>query len=170
MEQLHPTAPDFKSATFTTPDFIEIKKNANGFLGVFTKKAFKKDEKMFISYYLKFPEDSYEHKKYDYLVNGEKFEFDSKVHTSQSNGFIYQYEWDSYLNHSCDRNIYCKLHPNDADGRLDTFAIKDIQAGEELTCDYNLLYETIIYPFDCLCGSSNCCKVIEKKKLLIAAK
>jgi len=92
MEQLQPTASiDFKSAIFTTPDFIEIKKNQHGFYGVFTKKVFKKDEKMYTTYCLEFPEDTYVLKKYDYIINGEKFEFDSIVHTSLSDSFIYQY-------------------------------------------------------------------------------
>jgi len=167
MEQLKPTAlTDFKSATFMTPDFIEIKKNAHGFYGSFTKKAFKKDEKMYTNICLEFPAETFVHKKFDYLVNGEKFEFDSKVHASFSDNCIYQYGWDSYLNHSCDQSIYYKEQVKDAEGRIfyDAFAKKDIEAGEELNSNYNDFYESLFYPFDCFCGSSNCCNKVRGYK------
>jgi len=51
-------------------------------------------------------------------------------------------------NHSCDANtVY--------DG-LNLFALRTIQAGEELTLDYATFLDKSMEPFHCNCGTANC--------------
>jgi len=57
-----------------------------------------------------------------------------------------------YNNHSCDPN--CGLR-----GEITFVAIRDIEKGEELTCDYAFL-DNEDYEFDCSCGADNCRKKI----------
>lgn len=57
-----------------------------------------------------------------------------------------------YNNHSCDPN--CGLH-----GEITFIAIRDIQAGEELTVDYAFI-DNEDYSFECHCGSPNCRHII----------
>lgn len=57
--------------------------------------------------------------------------------------------WDHgrYVNHSCDPVMV-------AVGNEMEIAVRDIAAGEQLTCDYATLYPTT--GMDCLCGSARC--------------
>ena len=57
-----------------------------------------------------------------------------------------------YNNHSCDPN--CGLR-----GEITFVAIRDIEIGEELTCDYAFI-DNEDYEFECNCGSKNCRKKI----------
>ncbi len=57
-----------------------------------------------------------------------------------------------YNNHSCDPN--CGLR-----GEITFVAIRDIEIGEELTCDYAFI-DNEDYEFECNCGSENCRKKI----------
>ncbi len=56
-----------------------------------------------------------------------------------------------FINHSCDAN--CET--DEADGRVWIVAIRDIDAGEELTYDYNL-YDGGDDLNLCNCGTKNC--------------
>jgi SET domain-containing protein len=58
-----------------------------------------------------------------------------------------------YINHSCDPN--CALQTT---GRaIWVVALRDIQAGEELTHRYNYAYDPERYTeFPCFCGATNC--------------
>jgi SET domain-containing protein len=58
-----------------------------------------------------------------------------------------------YINHSCDPN--CALQTT---GRaIWVVALRDIQAGEELTHQYNYEYDPERYTeFPCFCGAKNC--------------
>ena len=53
-----------------------------------------------------------------------------------------------YINHSCNPN--CGLH-----GEISFVAIRDIEAGKELTIDYAFLDDED-YSFECSCGEGNC--------------
>lgn len=57
-----------------------------------------------------------------------------------------------FNNHSCNPN--CGLR-----GEITFVAIKDIDAGEELTCDYAFI-DNEDYGFECNCGSQECRKSI----------
>jgi hypothetical protein len=56
-----------------------------------------------------------------------------------------------FINHSCDPN--CETE--DVDGRIYVMAIRDIDAGEELTYEYNL-FDSDDENADCYCGSARC--------------
>ena len=56
------------------------------------------------------------------------------------------------INHSCSNNC-------DYEGKglkLWVITIKDIEKGEELTCDYGFGYDADYKQFPCKCGSNNC--------------
>ena len=62
-----------------------------------------------------------------------------------------------WINHSCDPN--CET--NEENGRMFIDAIRDIQSGEELTYDYNLIVEERYTPalkrfYACGCGTRKC--------------
>lgn len=59
-----------------------------------------------------------------------------------------------FLNHSCDSNVFIRI----AYGRIEFYALRNIQAGEELTCDYGLSYHD--GELACQCGSARCKKFI----------
>ena len=55
-----------------------------------------------------------------------------------------------YVNHSCEPNAYMRLWR----GRVEFYALRDIAAGEELTCDYGETHHGGRLP--CRCGSARC--------------
>ncbi len=59
-----------------------------------------------------------------------------------------------FINHSCDPNVFIRI----AYGRAEFYARRDIQAGEELTCDYGESHHEGTLP--CRCGAENCRKFI----------
>eukprot|EP00804_Cyclotella_cryptica_P011495 CCRYP_017052-RA/>CCRYP_017052-RA protein AED:0.13 eAED:0.13 QI:0/0/0/1/0.66/0.5/4/0/396 len=69
------------------------------------------------------------------------------------------YGFDGYMNHSCDANtihpLICRTHDEIS---YKAIALRDIEVGEEITCDYALFdwacdgHEIEL----CLCGSKNC--------------
>lgn len=58
----------------------------------------------------------------------------------------------AFINHSCDPN--CEA--DEVCGRILITAIRDIQAGEEITYDYNLYDGDPTDPSLCSCGAKNC--------------
>jgi uncharacterized protein len=66
---------------------------------------------------------------------------------------LYVLCWDGgrYMNHACDATTVCF-------GTICDVALRDIRAGEELTCDYALL--NIDVDLQCHCGGPNCRKVV----------
>jgi hypothetical protein len=56
-----------------------------------------------------------------------------------------------FINHSCDPN--CQTE--DVNGRIFVMAIRDIEAGAELTYEYNL-YDSDDADQDCYCGAKKC--------------
>jgi hypothetical protein len=62
------------------------------------------------------------------------------------------------LNHSCDPNVVDSSH-KEPEG--EAIAARDIQKGEELTYDYTFqYYDRSLHSFHCLCGASNCRKLV----------
>ena len=59
-----------------------------------------------------------------------------------------------FLNHSCEANVFIRI----AYGRIEFYALRNIQAGEELTCDYGLSYHE--GQLACQCGKAECKKFI----------
>jgi uncharacterized protein len=58
----------------------------------------------------------------------------------------------AFINHSCDPN--CEA--DEIKGRVWIIAARDIQAGEELTYDYNLYDGDLDDSSPCFCGARNC--------------
>jgi uncharacterized protein len=58
----------------------------------------------------------------------------------------------AFINHSCDPN--CEA--DEIKGRVWIVACRDIDAGEELTYDYNLYDGDLDDPSPCSCGAKNC--------------
>jgi SET domain-containing protein len=59
-----------------------------------------------------------------------------------------------FVNHSCNPNVFIRV----AHRRVEFYARRNIQPGEELTCDYGDSHHEGQLP--CRCGSSNCRKFI----------
>ena len=57
----------------------------------------------------------------------------------------------AYINHSCEPNAYMRSAPGD---KVLFFALRDIEAGEEITMDYRDPYHPAAG--DCRCGSPKC--------------
>lgn len=58
-----------------------------------------------------------------------------------------------FVNHSCDPNAGVRNN-----GVL--FALRDINAGEEIFFDYSTTADDVIWNMECKCGSKNCRKII----------
>jgi SET domain-containing protein len=56
----------------------------------------------------------------------------------------------SYVNHSCEPNAFMRLYR----GRVEFYALRRIEAGEEVTCDYGLTHHD--GKLACRCGSARC--------------
>ena len=55
-----------------------------------------------------------------------------------------------FINHSCRPNVFIRI----AYGRAEFYALRNIRAGEELTCDYGESHHDGKLP--CRCGAKNC--------------
>jgi SET domain-containing protein len=55
-----------------------------------------------------------------------------------------------YVNHSCEPNAFMRRHR----GRVEFYALRPIEAGEEVTCDYGETHHDGRLP--CRCGSPKC--------------
>jgi SET domain-containing protein len=55
-----------------------------------------------------------------------------------------------YVNHSCEPNTFMRLYK----GRVEFYALRRVEAGEELTCDYGQTHHD--GALACRCGSAKC--------------
>jgi SET domain-containing protein len=55
-----------------------------------------------------------------------------------------------YVNHSCEPNVFMRRYR----GRVEFYALRRVEAGEELTCDYGETHHNGKLP--CRCGSAKC--------------
>ncbi|MCU1285361.1 MAG: hypothetical protein JWO13_1711 [Acidobacteriales bacterium] len=85
-------------------------------------------------------DELYEGRAYTYL-----FGLDDGVNIIDGNGIA------AFINHCCDPN--CET--DEINGRVWIMALRDIEAGEELSYDYNL-YDGDDDPCICHCGAKNC--------------
>jgi SET domain-containing protein len=112
--------------------------------GVFTTSPIKKDQHV-VEYIgpritRARADELYENYPYTYL-----FGLDDGVNIIDGNGVA------AFINHCCDPN--CET--DEIDGRVWIIALRDIEAGEELSYDYNL-YDGDDDPCICQCGAKNC--------------
>lgn len=131
-----------------------IKKASKKGKGLFANKGFKKGKKIFhvdltkLKSYTrkevsKHPQRDSDH--WDYVGRGR---------------YVITYHPYSYMNHSCNPSCYIK-HQTMAIGN--TYAMRDIKKGEELTYDYGVNAMDMFgknYWFNCHCGSKKCRKKI----------
>jgi hypothetical protein len=59
-----------------------------------------------------------------------------------------------FINHSCDPNTFMRVLKD----RVEFYALRNIQKGEELSCDYGETHHEGTLP--CQCGAANCRKFI----------
>jgi hypothetical protein len=75
-------------------------------------------------------------------------EVPAEVHVRQS---LDRYRW-RFLNHSCE--------PNAGFDELNLVATRRIEALDQITFDYNTTEYDMATPFECHCGSDDCCGVV----------
>lgn len=101
-------------------------------------------------------------KKYLLQIDDLEFEMDMAEHAVKcAVGNTRQvYSFDGFMNHSCAPNVYCPGTGVTPEGCLkyDCIAVKDIEPGDEVTCDYAQFdYECDGHAIEkCLCGESGC--------------
>jgi SET domain-containing protein len=126
-----------------------------GGLSLKSLKKFKEGDVVFKNSIEKVPHDKqiilkYKTNKYIALVQ--------ETHFSQDEDALHFYNFDSFTNHSCNPNCH-HLRINEYDYEM--IAKKDINIGDEITCDYSL-FETEYdeYSFICHCGEKYCRGVV----------
>lgn len=126
---------------------VVVKKSSIDKMGMFAKERISKGEIVFIKgghilhrndLYSSCIINSYMPISDEYFIGAETIEEEKDVKL--------------YINHSCDPN--CGLH-----GEITFIAIRDIEAGEELTVDYAFI-DNEDYSFECNCGSPNCRHIV----------
>uniref|UniRef100_A0AC35FY65 Histone-lysine N-methyltransferase n=1 Tax=Panagrolaimus sp. PS1159 TaxID=55785 RepID=A0AC35FY65_9BILA len=66
-----------------------------------------------------------------------------------------------YINHACRANVYSKEYDVDGQKKIFFHAKRNIQAGEELTIDYNFEYDPLQQRIPCKCGLPGCRKYLD---------
>jgi hypothetical protein len=136
----------------TIPDFIEIKNGIHGYLGMYSKIFFKEGEILYTRNAFPYNLDEL-NEEFELKTNIGDFKLFRDVHADDR--FVYGF--DSFTNHSCNDNLFCKFYEKDDETFCDTIAKRDIQIGEELIFNYNKIYYDLKdRAFKCNCGSENC--------------
>ena len=142
----------------TIPDGIEIKKTVYG-NGIFATKFFPKDSVLYVGSQLVIPN---EYAEFRLVIDntGNSYPLNTETHSVQfSETERWLYLFDSFMNHSCAPATISRQTPDQKrNNQYQTVALRDIHAGDEITCDYNL------FEYDChgkviekcLCGAPLC--------------
>ena len=143
----------------TVPDGVEVRKAPYGY-GLFATKAFLKGSVVYIGQQIVIPNVYNEFRLVLDNQGGAQFKLDTDTHSVQfSDSERWLYLFDSFMNHSCDPTTISRQTAQQREQNVyETAALKDIQPGDEITCDYNL------FEYDChgkviekcLCGSTRC--------------
>lgn len=148
------------------PEGIILKDCGYGY-GLFAAKAFKAGDILYRQHYITIDEE-----ERDYILKTDQGDFtlSTKIHSViMGEGKRALYTFDSLINHSCDPNTYSLTNPEmTLTNEYYQVACKDIEVGEELTCDYTL------FDYDCRdkgivechCGAANCRKTIRGFKFI----
>ncbi len=142
------------------PDGIVLRDCGYG-LGLFATQPFKAGDVLYKNHYqiVKDVEKSY-------LLHTDQgdFPFSTTTHTvSIGNGNRLFYSFESFINHSCDPNTLTLSTPAMMlRNEYYQVAVKDIEVGEELFCDYNMFdYDCRDEGgIECRCGAAVCRKQI----------
>lgn len=147
--------------SYISPKIELLESNIHG-LGMFAKKNIQKGEVTFIKggHILEYKELFSSEVIFSYLPIDDKFFIGAKDQTEELTIKLFN-------NHSCEPN--CAIR-----GEITFIALRDIVAGEELTCDYATI-DNEEYEFLCNCKNKNCRKIItgfdwKKKDLQIKYK
>ena len=77
-----------------------------------------------------------------------------------NSGYRHAYTFDGFMNHSCDPSSV-SLNLNEGEDEFDQYILRDIEEGEEVSCNYAQYdYECDGHFFECGCGSPKCYKVV----------
>ncbi|MCB0409543.1 MAG: SET domain-containing protein [Flavobacteriales bacterium] len=127
-------------------------------LGVFATKFIPKGTILYVvdDMELIYPKDHEMLRSEKYRPHIEKFSY-----TDQHGNRIVSWDYAKYINHYCDFNSI-------STGYGFEIAIRDIEAGEQITDDYGAL--NIEREMECGCGKSNCRKVIRPNDVVTYAK
>lgn len=140
------------------PHGVELKKNAYGY-GVFATEFFPKDSVVYISEAQVIPN---KYAEYRLIIQGmqDSLLLDTVTHSVQFNETErYLYLFDSFMNHSCDPNTISRQTPEErSNNQYAQVAVRDIQPGDEISCDYNLFeYDCEDKSIEkCFCDASDC--------------
>lgn len=137
-----------------TKDLL-VKKSRNG-LGVFTKKDFKKDKKVFEIKGRLITCDVLD-EDVDEETRSNAYRFDKDFYISPKG------KMGDFLNHSCKPNVKIMKEK----GKLFVITINDIASGSELDFDYSTIVASDdIWEMKCNCGEKDCRRVIKRFKSL----
>jgi hypothetical protein len=140
----------------TIPEGIELRQTNYG-MGLFATRFFPQGSELYVGRQIVIPNSYREHRL---LTNQGSFLLNSDTHAVR---FSDTQRWfflsDSFMNHSCDANVRCpQSEAQAASNTYSTVAIKNINEGDEITCDYNLFeYDCAGKVIEiCQCGTSKC--------------
>jgi len=143
------------------PPTVTLAKTPYG-LGVFAAKDCKKGEVIYTGTYSLIPDDGVS-KPIRLITDIGEFDMTTEMHTVGigfgKEKFRQAYTFDSFMNHSCDPTTYsADEQETEEGGTYKTVALRDMKAGEEITCDYDLFeMDSRKKGIDhCECGASNC--------------
>lgn len=141
---------------FSIPEGIEIRETGSYGKGLFATKSFKENDIVYESYCV------LTEKQYLTDIDCDHFfVFDVKMN-------LYQvYEFDRYMNHSCDPN--CLAIDSVYEGNklyYKMLALKDINVGDQLYEDYSMFEYHDHKVFACNCGAPNCRGIVSGFKNL----
>ena len=165
----------YENNVFTLPEGIDISNNKYGVYLLATKK-FKKGETVFlfkcVTEYLKNIKKENQVLKINNKGNLQKYNIEIFLHYSGvKNNTCMITDFDCLMNHSCMPNIEHDENDITIDSTNNVtthkcYALKTINIGDELTCNYQKVYYKLDTPFDCLCGNAKCHKKIKGMKYL----
>jgi hypothetical protein len=142
------------------PEGVAIGKTQYG-NGIFATKPFKKGDLLYKGYYLliQMPKIGQSNLIILRTQTGE-YALDVLTHTVEvSNEKRELFYFDGFMNHSCDPTTYSSnSEENEFGGSYGTIASRDIETGDEITCDYDL-FELDCKDKgidECKCGASIC--------------
>ena len=131
------------------PDTLKILDSGIHNTSLFSKRLYTAGELVFTNITQTFPL----YQKIVLCYDNKSILLENDVHfTIIGNSKIY-YGFDSFCNHSCDPNCH---HIPISDNSYQMVATRDIQIGEELTCDYAIFDTECETHFECKCGTAIC--------------
>jgi hypothetical protein len=144
------------------PESVEYRPSNKGGIGLFTTRPFKRGETIYEALGITIPNKVFE---IQLLIHNRKENANLIINTSTHAVKLNEierelYPYDSFMNHSCDPTTESVVGgpPPGREWPYKTVALRDMDAGEEITCDYTYFdYECNGHSIPkCLCGSTRC--------------